>query len=126
MIKKHLPILILAAIYFIGELYQSFSATDTSNWIWLIKRPMSIQWNVKFLSEEINWFLAALFCFIVVRRCEQRENELVIATRVFLWWRFFDIILYFINYKTEKYEYIFVLLILIELYMKYRHKNKTK
>jgi hypothetical protein len=104
MIRKYASAYLILISLSIGEIHTFWekSAIKEVNWIYSVYVPMSIQWNVKFLTSGINSILIALAMFLYQRN---RFNKSVAIGYIFF--TIFDILLYFYNYKTS-YTYSFI------------------
>lgn len=78
-------------------------ATRKQNWILTVDRTMEVQWNVKFLSDEINAVLYFLAMFFYNRN---KYNKATVVAFIFLC--FVDLIMYFHNYKTLHYGSVYI------------------
>jgi hypothetical protein len=78
-------------------------ATVKYNWIRTVDRTMELQWNVKYVSDQVNfilYFLAMLF-FI-----KNRVNKTTVLTFITL--SIVDLGMYFHNYKTLHYGSVYI------------------
>ena len=127
MIKKIIPILLLACTYFIGQLYSywDYASTETVNWIWSKECPMNIAWNVKYLSEEVNRIIEATAFFLMIRKSEKMYKLVALE---YLLYRCLDIMYYFYNFKTERYWFVFLILgtIMALIYLKNHATTREK
>lgn len=78
-------------------------ATRKENWILTVDRTMEIQWNVKYLSNEIN---AILFFIAMLFYNKRWGNKTTVITFIALC--FIDLGMYFHNYKTLHYGSVYV------------------
>lgn len=125
MIKKYIPIFILACTYLIGQAYTFVSDTEIQNWILYAHKPMTIAWNVKYLSEEVNRVVEAI-AFLMMLKGARDIYKLAILE--YLLYRVLDIIFYFYNFKTTNYWYLFLILgtIIALIYLKNNAKKYEK
>lgn len=89
---------------------------------WIIRRsvPMTIQDNVKKATDELNWMLyMAAFWFF--GKFPNRINR--VTTLTFLCFVIADAGLYFWNYKTYDYFYIYSLMPIVWIYLYKRIKK---
>lgn len=87
--------ILLTATILIGELHTFWEGNTTvQNWIVNAYRPMTIQWNVKFLSQEVCIF--AYFLAWILYHPNRVNRTTVLA---FAWLSVFNIFLYLYNYK---------------------------
>ena len=94
--RKYLTTILLVATIPLGELHTFWHNDRTvENWIYAHPTPMLIQWNVKFLTNEITpifYFLAWYF---------YKPNKINKTTVIsFLWLAVFNLFLYFYDFKT--------------------------
>lgn len=118
-----LPMFLFVLSYFIGQLYQLFDTPYYNdkgpvNWIWLEQRPMLIAWNVKFLSEEVCRVVEAIAVMIIAGHTGIKVLKL--TATAYLTYRCLDFIVWFVNFKTYHYWYVFFVLAFIELWLWYR------
>lgn len=109
-LKKYAVGLLLASTFFIAELH-NFWAGDPrmQNWIVAAYKPMTIQWNVKYASDQLNWILIifAMFLYGFPFSRNRFNHEIVI---IYLAWVIFDTVLYFYNFKTVGYGVVYLCL----------------
>lgn len=122
--KLFIPILILIVSYQIGELYTFWDAYDKKvyNWFWLVDIKRNIAWNVKYSCEEINRVLEAIAFYLIARH--SKDKTYCITAQVYMIYRCLDVPYYFINFKTDWYNTIWVLLAIIELWLTSKSKKK--
>lgn len=123
------PVLLLAFTYqALGEAYELFNddVNKKVNWIWLKDRSMTVAWNVKYFMENVNRILEALAVYLAFKddRLNERRDVYCDMARLYLVYRGLDIIFYFINFKTDYYWIIFVVLFIFE--MIFKRKSLTK
>lgn len=122
---KYLTTVLLWASLIIGEAHTFFekSSTKPVNWIWTNPRPMSLQWNVKFVSMEICFLLFALA--IVVYKRNRINVTTALTMTIFC---SIDIVMYFVNYKVYGFGtvYVLTLLIWIIIYNTYGRRFNTQ
>lgn len=103
MIKEVLTSLILFATIFVGELHNFWAGNETvQNWILFRPTPMPIEWNVKYLIQEvlpIMYFLAWIFYK------DNPVNNAVIKSFLFL--SVIDLAVYLVNFKTGEFGSIY-------------------
>lgn len=109
MIKKILPILLLSSTYCIGQAYTLFDNKELHNWFLLVDRPMTNAWNVKYLSEEINRILEAIFMLWIFQRSYVDIIYRLVAVE-YLLYRCIDLIVYPLWFKGQNYWYVFLVL----------------
>lgn len=85
------------------------------NWIWTIDRAMELQWNVKYLSLEVN---AILYFFAMFFYNRNRVNKATVITFIALC--FIDLGMYIHNYKTLHYGSVYVWVAGIWFFVFYR------
>jgi len=100
-------LLILSVIVAESHSYLGNFATVKQNWIYSIDRTMEMQWNVKYLSDQVNLILYFLAMFIY------KENGINRATVItFLSLSIIDLGMYFHNFKTLHYGSVYVWMLL--------------
>lgn len=121
---KYLTTYLLAATILIGELHTFWerSSLQVSNWIIFRYVPMSLQWNIKFAADELNPILYFI-AFLLYGKYPNRVNKTTVKT--FIWFCTIDAGLYFLNWKTFSYGYMYVALIII-WFVTYHWKYKKK
>lgn len=93
-------------------------AIRKENWILTIDRTMEIQWNVKFLSDQVNFILYFLAMLFYNRN---RVNKATVITFIIL--SVIELGMYFHNYKTLHYGSVYVWSLGIWLLVFYRLKR---
>ncbi len=83
---------------------------------------MSIAWNVKYLSEEVNRIIEAIFILMVV---DKKQKLWQLCCIIYLTYRCLDLIVYFLNFKIGNYWIVLLITTLIESFMWY-HKDMKK
>lgn len=81
---------------------------------------MSLAWNVKYLSEEINRVIEGV-AFLLMITMRNGAKELYTLTLIeYLVYRLTDIVAYFIDYKTDRYWQValFVMAVMAFFYFK--------
>lgn len=94
-----LSIIIAESHSYIPEKY----ATKKENWIYAIDWPMELQWNVKFVSDQVNAILYFLAMFFYNRNA---YNKATVVTFIILCC--IDLIMYFHNGKTLHYGSVYI------------------
>lgn len=112
-------ILIWASLI-VNEAHTFFeNVTKEANWILTKKVPMLIQWNVKFVGEEVSGLLIALALLLYSKN---KINDTTVKVFVLYW--VMDLILYFYDYKgRDSYKWVY-LVILISWILIYNHGSK--
>lgn len=102
--RKWASTILLTAVIFIGELHTFWEkgGERVQNWIWKIERPMPLQWNIKYLTDEVSWLLVSLAVFLYL---PNRLNKTVAAAFVF--YQLFSLAWYFYNFKTYGFGWIY-------------------
>lgn len=104
----------------IGELHSLFpDGPATYNWIWHAHVPMTLNWNVWFLGVNTQ----ILLLFIAIRFWKPNKHN-DITLRVFTYFAIVDYFLYFYNWKTVDYGYIYLAMIGMYFFLWYK-KNIT-
>lgn len=123
MVKVFIPMVLLTCTYFIGQLYQLFdneywNNKGLVNWIWLEERAMLVSWNVKLLSEEINRVIEGIAMLVMSYYTGFKIFQL--TATAYVTYRCLDVILWFVNFKTHHYWYVFFVLAFIEFWLWYK------
>ena len=103
---RYATTLILASTLIIGEVHTFWEkgSQDKVNWIINSYQPMTMQWNVKFLCDEINVILYFV-AFYLYGKYPNRTNKATVLSFLFL--AIVDMALYFWNFKTIDYHYVY-------------------
>ena len=120
-LKQYATTLIIWASLIIGELHTLWENSKVSeNWIITKYVPMPVQWNVKYVTDEI-WFImmgVAIYLFI-----PNRINRTTVKSyTLFCAW---DLVMYFYNYKQAGYEAIYTYLLIAWIIIYNRNGNST-
>lgn len=101
-------ILIWASLL-VNEAHTLFEKSkEVQNWILFKYRPMLIDWNLRYLADEISPLLIALALLVYQKN---RINDTTV--KVLVAYGIVDLVLYFINYKDkEVYRYVYLFLII--------------
>lgn len=94
-----LSIIIAESHSYIPERY----ATMKQNWILTVDRTMEVQWNVKYLSDQINVILFFLAMLFYNRNWWNKTSVITFIALCFI-----DLGMYFHNYKTLHYGSVYV------------------
>jgi len=102
-VKKYLTTALLWASLLLSEFHTFWEKASQEPVNWIISRnvPMSVQWNVKMVSDQLWYILVFVAMLFYVPNRINRSS--VLAMIVF---SVADTGMYFYNYKT--YDYIFV------------------
>jgi len=120
MVRKLMPIFLLCLTYFVGEAH-TFWQNDTTvqNWILFAYKPMTVQWNVKYLSEEIiNVMVVVAFSMMLKNGWNKYYG---VTATIYLTYRLLDVVFYFATFKTYNYYWIFLIISLFEVYLWYKN-----
>lgn len=103
--RKWWTTILLTVTIFVGELHTFWegSAGRVQNWIIAADRPMPLQWNIKYLTDEVSWLLVALAVFLYI---PTRVNKTVSAS--FIFYQVLSLGLYFYNFKTYGFGFIYL------------------
>lgn len=125
--RKYIPTIWLAVMYLAGEahiIWRLFGFDNSEqNWILVKYMPMSMGWNIKMASGQLQWILASL---MVITYPKSRNKENATSMIVFLLWTIFDTILYFWNYKQIGYFGMYLWLPAAWLLIYYWNSKITK
>jgi|GEM_PF-3033726 len=128
--RKYLTTILLASTFLIAEIHTFWERSSIApvNWIYAREVPMSVQWNIKLAGLQLIYIIygLALLCYV-----PNRVNRTTAIT--FTIFCVVDTALYFYNYKTFNYGYVyfFVALFWLVLFYWYRitsifRKNRLK
>lgn len=98
--------LVLGEVHTFWETNQS--GREIQNWILNNYKPMSVQWNVKYLTDQI---LPILYFIAMLKYRRNRINEATVKT--WIYFSILDMIMYFYNYKTYQYGGVYLWVVLI-------------
>lgn len=101
---RYITSILLYASLLLGEVHTLFENASTKpvNWILFREVPMSLQWNVKMVTDQL-WFI-----FILVAMWFYRPNRINNTTVItFIGYAIIDFAMYFINYKTYEYGIVY-------------------
>lgn len=120
--RRYAATILLSLTLFIGEVHTYWEGRPLrpQNWIWKVSREMPLQWNIKLASVQLNMILIFLAFLLYV---PNRVNKATAVT--FFWFAVLDTVLYFYNYKTFGYGYLYLVLAVIWLMAYFWHKNST-
>lgn len=108
----------------VGELHTLWeNSSVNANWIISDYIPMTMQWNVKLLGDEVILVLLAL---AILMWKDNRINRT--AVRVYLIYAILDFALYFYNYKQKGiYEWVYLMVIIswVLIYNHYGKRSRT-
>lgn len=108
--KKYLTTLLLGITLIIGEIHTFWERGSQKKVNWIIKRyePMTVQWNVKFVCDELNIVIYFVAMILFVRN---RINKTSVVSFIYL--AVADMALYFWNFKTYDYHYLYLTLFVV-------------
>jgi len=121
--RKYLTTWLLILSIFIAESHSYLGRYSEikQNWIFTLDRTMEMQWNVKYLADQIN---AIIYFFAMYFYIPNRANKTTVISFIILC--FIDLIMYFHNYKTLNYGSVYVWVITIWGLIFFRSEVKTK
>lgn len=104
--KKYATTLILASTLAIGEIHTFWEKAPErlENWIITRYEPMTIQWNVKMALDELNVILYFIAAWLF-GKFPNNVNRVTII--IFIALAIVDAGLYFWNFKTINYHYVY-------------------
>lgn len=110
--RKYLPTIILGTTLFIGEVHTFWEHGSEKKVNWVINKsePMTVQWNVKFLCDEINGILYFI-AFLLYGAYPNKTNRTTVIS--FLILAFADMGIYFWNFKTVNYYYVYLAFVFV-------------
>jgi len=95
------------------------------NWVYTRSVPMSLQWNIKMVTDQIWYILLYWTLFVALRKYQDnRINRTTVLT--FVCFGVISLGMYFWNYKTYDFEFVYLLLFIIWILIyKYGCKRPT-
>ena len=98
---------IIAATIAIGEIHTFWERSSHKPVSWILKRdvPLTIQWNIKNITDMVNWILIVV-AMMLYR--PTRENR--ITAWFYLVFCLLDMVMYFYNYKTYNYHVVYFIM----------------
>lgn len=110
--RKYATTLILASTLLIGEVHTFWEKGSQRKENWIISRyePMTVQWNIKFVGDQLNVVLYFV-AFLMYAKNLNRVNKTTVI--VFLATAIIDIGIYFWNFKTINYHYVYFFMIIV-------------
>lgn len=121
--KQYLTTILLWASLIVGEIHTFWEdSTASANWILIKDVTMPVQWNVKFVGDEISGILIALAILFY-----QRNRINATAAKVFVIFYVTDFLLFFYSYKQEGYEWVYLIIMIswILIYNRNGKRNRT-
>jgi hypothetical protein len=117
---RYATTLLIWASLIVNEVHTFFENIDKeASWILTKDVPMLIQWNVKFIGDEVSGLLIALALLLYKKN---RINDTTVKVFVAYW--IIDLLLYFYDYKQpDSYKWVY-LVILILWVLIYNHATK--
>ncbi len=121
--RKYAATWLLVLSIFIAEShsYAGKYAMLKQNWIWAIDRTMELQWNLKYLADQIN---AIIYFFAMYFYIPNKVNRTTVISFIILC--FVDLAMWFHNYKTLYYGSIYLWLSLFWVIIFYINTVKWK
>lgn len=118
--KKIFPLLLLVFTYPLGQLYmlfdnEKYNSMGQFNLVLFKYRPMLISWNVNKICNEVIGIMVAVAFYLIVQQLKASRQTVTIVF-AYMWYKFFDLLFWFINFKTTQYGWIFVLVCILEIY----------
>lgn len=120
--RRYAATILLSLTLFIGEVHTYWEGRPLrpQNWIWKVSREMPLQWNIKYASDQLSFILIALAFVVYV---PNRVNK---ATAIaFFYFAVLSGFLYFYNYKTLGYGWIYICFVIVWFLAFFRHKNRN-
>ena len=121
--RKYITTWLLILSIFIAEShsYTGKYALLKQNWIWTIDRTMELQWNLKYLADQIN---AIIYFFAMYFYIPNRINRTTVISFIILC--FVDLLMYFHNYKTLYYGSVYVWVTMVWVLLFYKEIIRAK
>ncbi len=119
---KYLTTILLWLGLLIGEVHTLFSdSTRQVNWIISENVTMPLQWNVKYLTDEL-WFIIVVLALVFYK-----DNKINKTTcKAVLIFVVTDLLFYFWNFKRYDYEYSYLILLISWLLIYNFNEHRTK
>jgi hypothetical protein len=120
--RKYATTFLIGLTLLVNEIHTFWERKPVSiqNWIIDAYKPMTVQWNVKYASDQLNFILFAFALLLYVPNRANRSTAITLVCYAFL-----DTIAYFYNYKTFGYGLIYLILAGIWNLSFFWHKNST-
>lgn len=108
--KKYTTTILLIISVFIAEAhsYTGKYAMLKQNWIWTIDRTMELQWNIKYLSDQIN---AVIYFVAMYFYTPNRVNISTVLSFIILC--VIDFLMYLHNFKTLHYGSVYAWIVML-------------
>lgn len=123
--KRYLTSILLWFSLLLSELHTFWENASQKPVNWILKRsvPMSVQWNVKMLTDQI-WYILIFVAMFYYKK--NRINRTTVIT--FIFFSLFDTVMYVYNYKTYEYSIVYFLLLItwILIYVYHGKRSRTK
>lgn len=123
--KKYATTYILTLSLLIGELhtYWEKGVQHVQNWIIARDVPMSIQWNVKLATDQLNYILYFIAAFYYGKTLNLVNKSTVLS---FIALSVIDTCMYFYNYKTYGFGIVYILYVCLWIIIFYYLSWKKK
>jgi len=120
--RKYLTSILLWFSLLLSELHTFWenASKEKVNWIIGKFRPMTIQWNIKMVTDQL-WYILIFVAMLYYER--NRINKTTVLT--FICFSVIDTAMYFINYKTYQYSIVYFILVILWILF-YRAQGKKK
>lgn len=117
--KRYLTTYLLAMAYVVAELHTFWHNDQTvQNWILRSFHPMKVNWNIYFASQQAMSILIS-FAMLTYGLTISRNRVNKVSVQTFIVWCIIDTLLYFYNFKEEKYAHTYFWLAAIWLFLFY-------
>jgi len=122
--KRYATTLIIWGSLLLSELHTLWEeSTASANWILTKNIVMPLQWNVKYVTDEVWFVLIGLSIYYY------QPNRINTTTvKAYVGFCIFDLLMYFYNYKQEGYGWGYTLLLIswIIIYNRYGRNTTSK
>jgi hypothetical protein len=117
---RYATTLLIWASLIVNEVHTFFeNINKEASWILTKDVPMLIQWNVKFIGDEVSGLLIALALLLYKKN---RINETTVKVFVAYW--VIDLVLYFYDYKQpDSYKWVYLVILILWILI-YNHATK--
>ncbi len=120
--KQYASTLLVVISMFLGELHTFWEREPLrpQNWIYAVSREMPLQWNIKFAADQLAYLMIAIAFLLFVR------NRVNMATATALTvFAVLNLGMYFYNYKTFGYGWLYIAFVIVWIIAFIRHKNSN-
>ena len=108
--KRYLTSILLWFSLLLSELHTFWENASKEKYNWIIDkfRPMTLQWNIKMVTDQL-WIILIFVAMLFYDK--NRINRTTVLT--FICFGIIDTAMYFINYKTYQYSIVYFILTIL-------------